>query len=95
MIKAILNSVIRGWVAEHRFDVTRKWRFDYAHLKLRIAVEIEGGVWSEGRHLRGKGFINDMEKYNKATILGWKVLRYTPQQTDKMVDDLSNFLGRC
>ena len=91
MIKQILNSIIKGWITEYKFDVKRKWRFDYANRELKLAVEIEGGVWNRGRHIRGKGFIADCEKYNQAQLLGWKVLRYTPQQINKMVDDLQKY----
>lgn len=59
---------------EYRFDKTRRWRFDYAHLPSRIAVEIHGGVWSGGRHVRGGGFLRDREKMNAAQLLGWKVI---------------------
>lgn len=68
-----------GLVAEHRF-CERRWRFDLAHLETKIAVEVEGGIWVQGRHIRPAGFINDIQKYNRATQLGWRVLRFTPQQ---------------
>ena len=45
-----------------------------------MALEIEGGVWTRGRHTRAKGYIGDMEKYNAAALMGWHVLRVTPQQ---------------
>lgn len=70
-------------VIEHKFHQTRRWRFDYAIPELKIAIEQEGGVWSNGRHTRGSGYIGDMEKYNSATLLGWSILRYTPQQLKK------------
>ena len=92
MIKAILNSIIKGWVTEYRFYNKRRWRFDYANKKQMLAVEIEGGVWLRGRHNRAKGFISDLEKYNKAQLLGWKVLRYTPQQIKEMVSDIELYL---
>ncbi len=62
---------------EVMFDDTRRWRFDFADTKAKIAVEIEGGVWSGGRHTRGKGFGEDCVKYNRAQELGWTVFRYT------------------
>lgn len=48
-----------------------------------IAVEIEGGVWTGGRHTSGSGFLGDMEKYNEAAAAGWRVLRFTPQAARK------------
>lgn len=64
-------------VREYRFHHERMWRFDFAFIEQKIAVEIEGGVYSFGRHSRGKGNEADMDKYNQATILGWRVLRYS------------------
>ncbi|WP_394265172.1 hypothetical protein [Bergeyella zoohelcum] len=69
-------------VMELKFHPKRKWRFDFAFPQYRIAVEVEGGVWISGRHTRGKGFINDMEKYNEATSEGWSVLRTIPSQLE-------------
>ncbi len=88
----LLNSVIDGWMAEYRFDDIRQFRFDFAHPKLMIAVEIEGGVWSYGAHVRGTGYIKDMEKYNLAIVLGWKILRYTTNQNKKMISDVRKLL---
>lgn len=64
---------------EHPVCAERKWRFDVA-LPDAIAIEIEGGAWTAGRHTRGKGFVADMEKYNVATLMGWRLLRFTPEQ---------------
>lgn len=71
-----------GAVAEYRFNPTRRWRFDWAWPDARIALEIEGGAWTQGRHTRGSGFLADMEKYNAAGLAGWRVFRVTPQQFD-------------
>lgn len=65
---------------EYRFHPKRKWRFDYAWLSYRVAVEIEGGIWTGGRHTRGLGFMKDMEKYNAAAALGWRIFRFTPKE---------------
>lgn len=62
---------------EYRFSPPRRWRFDFAWLDQKLAVEIEGGIFSHGRHTRGKGFQADCEKYNTAVEQGWTVLRYT------------------
>jgi hypothetical protein len=62
---------------EHRFAVPRKWRMDFAHLPSKVAIEAEGGIWSRGRHVRGRGFEADAEKYNAAQAMGWVVFRLT------------------
>uniref|UniRef100_A0A6M3XYR6 DUF559 domain-containing protein n=1 Tax=viral metagenome TaxID=1070528 RepID=A0A6M3XYR6_9ZZZZ len=69
-------------VTEYRFHQQRRFRFDYAWPITMLAAEIEGGAWTQGRHTRGAGFLKDMEKYNFASILGWSVLRFTPQQVE-------------
>lgn len=79
--------------AEFKFHPTRKWRFDYAYPKLKIGIECDGAVWSQGRHTRGSGYIKDMEKFNAAAILGWRILKYTPDQLgSNAIDDLKIIL---
>jgi len=73
-------------VPEYRFHPLRKWRFDYAWPAHMLAMEIDGGVWTQGRHSRGAGKIADMEKLSEAAILGWRVLYAVP-------DDLKNGLA--
>lgn len=75
-------------IPEYQFHPVRKWRFDYAFVLRQLAVEIEGGIWTQGRHTRGKGFLADMAKYNAATLLGWRILRYTPDQLGQAIHDL-------
>ena len=67
-------------VTEYQFHPKRKWRFDYAIPSHKIAIEVEGGAWIDGRHNRASGFLKDMEKYNAAAVMGWRLLRVTPQQ---------------
>ena len=62
---------------EYKFHPARRWRFDYAFPFLMIAVEVDGGVWTGGRHINPAGYINDMEKLNTAASMGWLVLRIT------------------
>jgi hypothetical protein len=67
---------------EYRFAPPRRWRFDYCFPSEKLAVEIEGGVWIQGRHTRGSGFVRDLAKYNRAAILGWRLVRVTPRQVE-------------
>lgn len=73
-------------VREHKFHPFRNWRFDFAWLEYKLAVEIEGGTWMEkGRHTSGSGFEKDTEKYNAAALMGWTVLRFTASGVHKLL----------
>jgi very-short-patch-repair endonuclease len=63
---------------EYRFHPSRRWRIDFAFPEQKVALEVEGGVWTKGRHLRGTGFLKDMEKYNELAARGWRLVRCTP-----------------
>lgn len=65
-------------VREFRFAAPeRQWRFDFAWPDRGIAIEIEGGTFVRGRHSRGVGMREDAEKYNFATLRGWRIFRVT------------------
>ncbi|MGL5912790.1 MAG: hypothetical protein ACRCZB_01395 [Bacteroidales bacterium] len=85
MFTAICKSDLKiEVVKEHIFHPTRKWRFDYAIPELKIALEVEGGVWTGGRHTRPQGFLGDIEKYNAGALLGWRIFRTTPNDLCKL-----------
>lgn len=65
---------------EYRFHETRKWRADFAWPANMLIAEYEGGIWTGGSHTRGKRYESDCEKYNAATLAGWRVLRFTHDQ---------------
>jgi len=62
-------------VAEHPFHPERKWRFDRAWPDYGVAVEVDGGLSSGGRHVRKAGYEEDCRKINEAMIRGWLVIR--------------------
>lgn len=65
---------------EWRFHQTRQFRFDFAHLSSKTAIECEGGAYKgKGRHFSVTGFTNDAIKYNLATLAGWSVFRLPGQ----------------
>ena len=83
-------------VREYRFDKVRRWRFDFAIPAKLLAIEIEGGTWTNGRHNRGSGMAADCIKYNTAVLRGWRILRFTTEQVfsgyaiDTILEYLSN-----
>ena len=69
-------------VCEYAFAPPRRWRFDYAFIEQKVAVEVDGGLFSGGRHARGAGIRKDYEKRNNAAILGWRMLHFLPEQVE-------------
>lgn len=65
---------------EYKFCPHRDWKVDFAWVRHLIALEIEGGVWTGGRHVSPAGFLDDLQKYNELSLRGWRLLRATPDQ---------------
>jgi len=63
---------------EFRFMTDRRFRFDFAWKPKKLAVEVEGGIYSNGRHVRGAAYEEDLKKYNFAAKQGWTLLRFGP-----------------
>ena len=87
-LEAMLALHIRAWdlpepVVEYRFDPVRQWRVDFAWPLHTLAVEVEGGLWRRGRHIRPSGFEADCDKYNALALKGWRLLRFTGDQVKK------------
>jgi len=65
---------------EFRFHPDRLWRWDLAWPEHRLAIEIDGGVWIQGKHGRGSGIVKDQEKRNAGVLLGWRYLVVLPRE---------------
>lgn len=65
-------------VAELRFDAVRRWRFDYAWPAERVALEVQGAIFTQGRHTRGAQLLAEWDKLNAAAAQGWRVLFCQP-----------------
>jgi hypothetical protein len=77
-------------------EVRRFWRFDYAWPEVRLAVEVEGGIWRKGggAHSHPLNIERDAEKYTAAGLLGWRVLRYPPEKIMAAIPAIALALGR-
>ena len=88
LLEIHLKELGLEFMTEYKFHPKREWRFDYYIVKRGVAnfvvdswaVEIEGGIWTRGRHTRGKGYLSDMEKYREAAASGIKVFRFATQE---------------
>lgn len=79
---------------EYKFSPARKWRFDmawprifYPNIIIRgygempsLAIEVQGGIWTRGRHTRGAAMLKEWEKLNEAAALGWRILYVQPNE---------------
>ena len=92
-IEQVLKNLNIEYQKEFKFLKNRKFRFDYAIPFYRIAVEYEGLMSEKSRHTTITGYSKDCEKYNLATINGWKVLRYTALNYGNLEQDLKYLLS--
>lgn len=94
--KAAIEWILAGlnlpFVKEFKFLTDRRFRFDYALPHRKIAIEYEGINSGKSRHTSITGYSNDTEKYNLATIHGWRVLRYTMKTYKNLESDLRQLL---
>lgn len=79
-METLAPQLLTGLEREYRFHPTRRFRFDLAYPASKLAIEVDGKVYtagaSGGRHLT----TGDYEKLNAAVELGWRVLRYLSEQ---------------
>jgi very-short-patch-repair endonuclease len=78
LLKLHLQSEKIPFEQEYRFHDSRRWRADFAFPQRKLLVEVDGAIWTGGRHTRGAGWEKDAEKLNAAAILGYRVLRFSP-----------------
>ena len=89
-------SGIGGWEREYRFALPeRQFRFDFAWPAQRFAVEVDGGNFQGGRHVRPVGLINDYEKQRLWLLRGWNVYRIYPRliQKSQTIELIRHFVG--
>lgn len=68
-------------VPEYEFalEIGRKWRFDWC-FQGWLALEKQGALFTEGRHVQPAALVKEYEKLNYAVILGYSVMFCTPDQ---------------
>ncbi len=89
-----------NFVEEHKFDEVRKFKFDWAFPEIKLAVEYEGLVFNSNKstssgksgHTTVTGYTSNCDKYNLATVSGWRVLRYTAMNSKQAFSDIEKIL---
>lgn len=87
-IAAVLKRSGLNFTEELEFSPDRKFRFDWAIDELKVAIEYEGIFSEKSGHTSLTGYTKDVVKYNLATKLGWKILRYTAKNYLDLETDL-------
>lgn len=76
-ISLYLRSLNIEVVPEYKFLPNRKFRADWYIPSLNLLIEYEGIMSAKSRHTSVTGYSKDSEKYNLATLAGYRILRYT------------------
>ncbi len=68
----------------YRFDPNSKLEIDRAWVGIKVGVELCGGIWKRGKsgHSSGTGIRRDYRKSNVATLLGWRLLWFSPDMLE-------------
>ena len=83
----------------------RKWTVDFAWPELKVAVEVQGGIWAKrkdpitgktlGTAHTGRGHERDMEKMNSLQIAGWIVLQFSSSMINKNPNKIAEVISRA
>lgn len=65
---------------EVQFHPTRKWRCDFCWIAERVVMEVDGGIFTNGRHTRGSGWIKDAEKRRELAAMGYLLIPVSPDE---------------
>lgn len=87
------NDHVTELKEEYYFCEDREFRFDFALPAYMIAIEFEGGIFMENSgHNTAKHYTKDTDKYNMATKLGWRVIRYTALNYETVLSQLNEMI---
>ena len=84
----VLKSRYPDVEAEFKFCPTRRFRADFYIPSLNCLIEYEGVFCGKSRHTNVIGYTKDCEKYNIASKMGYRLLRYTAKNVGDVLADL-------
>ncbi|EHU1259125.1 hypothetical protein A1E07_RS06985 [Acinetobacter baumannii] len=77
-LKEELIELAIGFESKFQPIHTKHWRFDFHIVKLRLLIEIEGGPWSGGRGGKLSNKAWNLDRYDLAEEMGYKIERFHP-----------------
>lgn len=77
-----LEELGEAFQRQYLYVPGRKYKADFALLQYKLLVEVQGGIYSKQAHGSVQGIIRDNERLNLASMLGWRVMRFTVQQVE-------------
>jgi|SRR5690606_7240513 len=80
------------FVKEYEFVPDRKFRADRYVPSLNLLIEYEGIYSEKSRHTFFKGYSTDADKYNLATVHGYRLLRFTSDNYKSFYDLLEKII---
>lgn len=94
LVVELQRAGLAGYVRNHRFDPRRRLELDFAWVSAKVAVEVQGGIYSRGAHVRPAGYKRDAEKARRAQLMGWMVFPCTAEdvRTRAIVADVETAL---
>lgn len=101
-ITECLMSLGVNFKTEFQFVPGRKFAADWALPDHMILIEYEGLVFNSNKktstgksgHTTVGGYTSNCDKYNLATVLGYRLLRYTAMNYKELRGDLDKLLSR-
>ena len=87
-----LDELGLAYERQFRYVPGRRFRADFALPAYRLLIEVAGGVYTRKAHGSVTGVLADIDRLNRGTILGWRMLRVTPQMVE---DGTAKEMVRC
>jgi very-short-patch-repair endonuclease len=82
----MVNKTEHQPIYQFRPCLPRQFRVDAAFPHVRLAIELEGGIWLRDRnkgHASPKELLASMLKNNWMVVHGWRILRYEAGDLEK------------
>jgi hypothetical protein len=78
---------------EYKFSPDRDFRSDFAITGIKVLIEYEGGIFmARGGHNSPKGIQRDIDKYQLAQQLGYRVIRVTAKTYTTVLKTLNEMV---